>query len=384
MRHVVPFQGRRAQSARYRAVRGHGVCLLVVLAACGRVELGSQRVGTAGASGAAAGSEAAGAAGIGSAGVGGAGVSPEAGSGLDVDAGDAARPGNEPPSCRAASLSCGANDSCCLAPPVAGGDVALPFDAAAEVRVSASVTSFRLDKYEVDVARFREFIADYDAWRSLGNPQPGAGAHPRASGSGWRSEFDASLPALGAELELRVRECDGAPLSTFAASDGAGQLPLNCVSWFEAAAFCAWDEARLPSYAEWYYAAAGGAEDRLYPWGDTPAPNDTLASFGCAEDPEADCTLADLNTVGSHPGGAGPYGHHDLAGSMTEWLLDGSLAALSEGCTDCIAVSDAPERFWRGGSWLDTADNQTNHYFLSLPPALRTPFLGLRCARDGD
>jgi formylglycine-generating enzyme len=363
---------------------------LVVLAvlgapsACGRVELGSPVISSAGAAG---GAGAGGAGPLGGAAGSGAVADPETNGGAarEVAGADAAAPAPsvEAPSCRALTDRCGpSNDSCCMAPVVTGGAVAVPFDAAAEVRVDATVPSFRLDKYEVTAGRFREFIDGYDAWRALGNPLPGAGDHPRAPGSGWRAELQTSLPQTGAELELRVRECATAQLSTLDVPNGAGQLPLNCVSWFEALAFCAWDDARLPTYAEWYYAAAGGALDRLYPWGDTPAPSSEYALYGCAASPKAECTAADVLPVGSFPSGAGLYEQHDLAGSMTEWLLDGSLSALTEGCTDCVAVDDPTVRFWRGGSWLDTELEQANNHARALPPSLRLPFVGLRCARD--
>src|SRR5690606_8199662 len=48
------------------------------------------------------------------------------------------------------------------------------------------------------------------------------------------------------------------------------QHPINCVTWSQAQAYCRWRGARLPTEAEWAWAATGGADRRVYPWGDTP------------------------------------------------------------------------------------------------------------------
>lgn len=303
--------------------------------------------------------------------------------GADADAAMPIPSDPTPPSCRGATEFCGRNsDSCCLSLPVAGGPLALPIDAAG-TRVQVELSSFRLDKYEVTVGRFREFLASYDDWRAHGNPAPGAGGHPRAADSGWRAADSASLPADAQEFERLVRECNTIPLSTLDLPNSSSRIPLNCITWPEAAAFCAWDDARLPTYSEWYHAAAGGALDRVYPWGNEPTPSRLYALYGCAlglERPE--CTAAYVLPVGSHPNGAGLFAHEDLAGSMTEWLLDGALEPFVDGCVDCVGVPPTPHRFWKSGSWVDSPSLLQNTYFAIVEQTLRLPFLGLRCARD--
>jgi sulfatase modifying factor 1 len=300
-----------------------------------------------------------------------------------VDAAIPVLPDPEPPSCRGATEFCGRNsESCCLSLPVAGGSLALPIDAA-DTRVQVELSSFQLDKYEVTVGRFREFLAGYDSWRANGNPAPGAGQHPHAADSGWRAADSASLPESAQEFERLVRECNTIPLSTLDLPNSSSRIPLNCVTWPEAAAFCAWDEARLPTYAEWYHAAAGGALDRVYPWGDEPTPSRLYALYGCTlglERPE--CTAAYVLPVGSHPSGAGLFAHEDLAGSMTEWLFDGALEPFVDGCVDCVGVPPSAHRFWKGGSWVDSPSLLQNTYFAIVEQTLRMPFLGLRCSRD--
>jgi len=288
-----------------------------------------------------------------------------------------------PPSCRGATEFCGRNsESCCLSLPVAGGPLALPIDAAG-TRVQVELSSFHLDKYEVTVGRFREFLEGYDSWRGQGNPAPGAGRHPHAADSGWRAADSASLPESAQEFERLVRECNTIPLSTLDLPNSSSRIPLNCITWPEAAAFCAWDDARLPTYAEWYYAAAGGALDLVYPWGNEPTPSRLYALYGCTlglERPE--CTAAYVLPVGSHPSGAGSFAHEDLAGSMTEWLLDGALEPFVDGCVDCVGVPPSAHRFWKSGSWVDSPSALQNTYFAIVEQTLRLPFLGLRCSRD--
>ncbi|MCA8972983.1 MAG: SUMF1/EgtB/PvdO family nonheme iron enzyme, partial [Planctomycetes bacterium] len=100
----------------------------------------------------------------------------------------------------------------------------------------------------------------------------------------------------------------------------APEQPVVTVSWHDATAFCAWlgeicgHPVRLPSEAQWEYAARG-TDGWRYPWGDD-APDPTRAVFGW------DLEKDKPTPVGSVPAGRGPFGHLDLAGNVWEWCAD--------------------------------------------------------------
>lgn len=108
---------------------------------------------------------------------------------------------------------------------------------------------------------------------------------------------------------------------------GLEHHPINCVTWDQARAFCAWMGGRLPTADEWEYAAKGG-ESRIYPWG-----NDRLdghrANFaehqytrkyplGAAGQTDDDGWM-ETAPVGSYPEGASKHGLLDMAGNVAEW-----------------------------------------------------------------
>lgn len=274
-------------------------------------------------------------------------------------------------------LSAGAcqAESCCtsLAVPAQsftlGGRVEEPTSA-------ATVSAFSLDKYEVTVGRFQAFIKDYDAWRSAGNPVAGAGAHPLIADSGWHSDW--SLPQTAAELESQAGiQCSSLGQTVTA---GSTELPINCVTWLEAYAFCIWDRARLPTEAEWEAAATGGDEGRPFPWG-TSEPDRTRAAYDCVGDGSVaqDCAITDILDVGERPAGGGRWGHQDLAGNVWEWVLD-FYRTYPPTAHDYANVTSVPYRSIRGSGWAsEGVDLRSPIRYNSLPTARRSAF-GFRCA----
>ena len=242
---------------------------------------------------------------------------------------------------------------------------------------SVTVAPFLMDRYEVTVGRFRRYLTAYDP----AMPTDGAGAHPLIANSGWHAAWAMALPSSRDEFSFAVAECGG----TWTDLPGSAEaLPMTCVTWFEAFAFCAAEGKRLPTEAEWEYAAAGGGEQRPYPWGSAP-PSAEYAVYGCLFDGQPGCSMADLPGVGSRPRGAGRWGHLDLAGSVWEWLLDVYQPYSSAPCDNCAPVSDdiMAGRVFRGGdfrqdevSYLRTAAR------LGFTGGFPDQARGFRCARS--
>ena len=246
-----------------------------------------------------------------------------------------------------------------------------------------TVSTFRLDKFEVTVGRFRRFFDAYDGTP----PAVGAGANPHVENSGWDPSWDPALPADRATLETDLI-CDDVLTWTSAPSIYESR-PMACTTWYEAFAFCAWDGGRLPTEAEWEYAAAGGPENRRFPWGaDPPDDQNQLAVVDCAfGGTPGTCDITDIPAVGSFPGGRGRYGQMDLAGSVMEAVLDfenqtfyGEPSATG---TDVANLTDSSEyREVRGGNWITAGIDTRAAKRLGVHPRDRWDGVGFRCARD--
>ena len=280
-------------------------------------------------------------------------------------------------SCAGLAATCGGAGDCCASTTVTGGN----YNRSNDPSYPASITTFKLDVYEVTVGRFRAFV-NAGLGTQASPPTPGAGAHPTIANSGWDASFNASLEANTAALKAALA-CDARPTWTDAPG-GNESRPISCVTWFEAFAFCAWDGGRLATEAEWNYAAAGGSEQRDYPWG--AGIDTTRASYDCRGDNSAagQCALTDILVVGSKPAGDGKYGQKDLTGNVWEWTLDWSAQPYRLAtCNDCADLQKPASgyRTFRGGGYPNDQFVITTSTRLEDVPTDRDDDVGIRCAR---
>src|SRR5262249_30090026 len=169
--------------------------------------------------------------------------------------------------------------------------------------------------------------------------------------------------------------------------------PINCVDWNQAAAYCAWRDRRLPSEAEWEYAARG-SDGRVYPWGNEPASANRLNA--CGTECIAMATYAgipwramhDLDDgwqttapVGRYPDGKSPFGVLDMAGNVWECPGDWYGPSPTAAQTDPQGAAGT-SRVSRGGGWNSGAPDGARAADRDwLDPGVREAALGFRCAR---
>ena len=342
-----------------------------------------------------------------------------------IDAGpDAgARDGSSlPPSCAAggAGLSnCGASsESCCTSLEVPDGTFYRTYDeinwpdggltlsadgGATGEADPATVNGFRLDKYLVTVGRFRQYV-DYLAGSAGAPPSNASGIHTHLNGGlglangsapgsyepGWDAPDWNQYIATGAGAASAWNAnlaCDPIYATWTSAVGSHENLPINCVNWYEAYAFCIWDGGFLPSQAEWEYAAAGGSQQLEYPWGSTdPGTGSQYAIYACYyPNGSGTCTgLENIAPVGAATLGVATWGQLDMAGELYEWTLGWNWTP-PDPCTNCEvlgafgtpparAVESSPFIFF-GSAHLPTPFGHSG------APAEHFYVEGVRCAR---
>jgi formylglycine-generating enzyme required for sulfatase activity len=176
--------------------------------------------------------------------------------------------------------------------------------------------------------------------------------------------------------------------------------PVACVSWTEAAAYAAWlakkteRPYRLPSEAEWEYAARAGSA-RRFPWGENPDDacqyanlydESTREIYPLGEQP-ALCRdgFADLAPVGALRPNA--FGLFDMIGNVAEWVEDCYTASSVGRPHDGRAwvwTGGCPRRVQRGGSWLSPPTAADSTARVGAPMNERSDWVGFRVARDAN
>ena len=149
---------------------------------------------------------------------------------------------------------------------------------------------------------------------------------------------------------------------------GRKNHPVNCVDWHQACEYAKWAGKRLPTEEEWEWAARGGDEARLYPWGNEP-PSDQL----CWDGEGNGLGLGNREStspVGKYPKGDSRHGLKDMAGNVWEW-------------TSSVYERAPEDRVLRGGGWIE-------HKCILVNTSVRVRehvtdrygYLGFRCVRS--
>ncbi len=240
-----------------------------------------------------------------------------------------------------------------------------------------TVDGFWMDATEVTNEQYAAFVAA-TGYVTLAEQSPDPAEFPTAPrellvpGSTLFTRPDRPVPLDDARQWWRWapgtswRHPDG-PGSTLA---GRGRHPVVHVAFADAVAYAVWSGGRLPTEAEWEFAARGGHAGKLYAWGDELTPHDVHhANIHQGSFPTKDDGLdgfAGLAPVARFPANA--YGVHDMAGNVWEWVNDwyrpdyysllaaGGVAVNPPGPTDSAdpAEPGVPKRVQRGGSFLCT------------------------------
>jgi len=149
--------------------------------------------------------------------------------------------------------------------------------------------------------------------------------------------------------------------------------PVVGVSWFEAAAYCAWAGCRLPTEAEWERVARG-SNNTKYPWGDKPPLDHSRANY--------DLAIGHPTPVGLFPNGNSAEHICDLLGNVFEWCGDWYGGYSNDRNENPAGPRNGDRKVLRGGAWNDDPRSLRVSNRIGNVPSLRDLSIGFRCAAD--
>lgn len=158
--------------------------------------------------------------------------------------------------------------------------------------------------------------------------------------------------------------------------------PVVAISWTDAAAFCAWSGGRLPTEAEWEYAARGGSADQVFPWPGPPSHD--LANYG-KDNGGGPLRLGRDQWEQTSPSASFPpngFGLFDMAGNVWEWNADWFGAYREDPAADPGGGAAGQFRVLRGGAYNYGPWVMRSSFRYGLEPGMRAVSLGVRCVRD--
>ena len=227
---------------------------------------------------------------------------------------------------------------------------------------TVSVDAFLMGKYETSNAEYVVFL----------NEQ---GRSPDPENQPWievQSEDSSSHILLSA--------------GTFSVESGFEKHPVINVSWFGATAYAEWLSSetgksyRLPTEAEWEYAARAGTTTR-YSWGDEDPVCQKGAQNGAKFDDDAGCDDTGTEPVGFSS--ANPWGLHDMHGNVWEWACSKYVSSYDGSEKECLSKNDASSyRVLRGGSWGSGPRFLRSAYRNLNAPVNRSNYDGFRLVQD--